>query len=204
MKKIKILLVTMLFACTANATVIADFSERDWMVAGDKSLTFDQSTGLEWLDLTVTLGKSILATEAMSLFGEFRWATNFEIEGLFDAVIYGSGTRVDTSPAALSAGGTFVSFFGNSDLAQGVSRGSPRTAASSNDLYGLGYVYNFSTNVRVVDPLTNCCWYEGTSASSVGAWLVRDIVVAVPAPSTLAIFALGLMGLASRRFKKQS
>jgi hypothetical protein len=31
-------------------------------------------------------------------------------------------------------------------------------------------------------------------------WLVTD----VPEPSTLAIFALGMIGLASRRFKKQS
>jgi hypothetical protein len=32
----------------------------------------------------------------------------------------------------------------------------------------------------------------------------RDVQVNVPEPSTLAIFGLGLMGLASRRFKKQS
>ncbi len=33
-------------------------------------------------------------------------------------------------------------------------------------------------------------------------WMVKK--VDVPEPSTLAIFALGLMGLASRRFKKQA
>jgi hypothetical protein len=32
----------------------------------------------------------------------------------------------------------------------------------------------------------------------------HDIVVDVPEPTTLAIFALGIMGLAARRFKKQS
>jgi len=33
---------------------------------------------------------------------------------------------------------------------------------------------------------------------------VREVVQTVPEPSTLAIFALGMIGLASRRFKKQS
>lgn len=39
-----------------------------------------------------------------------------------------------------------------------------------------------------------------------GTWLKRKAVSydEVPEPTTLAIFALGLMGLASRRFKKQS
>jgi hypothetical protein len=38
-------------------------------------------------------------------------------------------------------------------------------------------------------------------------WAVDNVVindnVSVPEPTTLAIFALGIMGLASRRFKKQ-
>jgi hypothetical protein len=34
-------------------------------------------------------------------------------------------------------------------------------------------------------------------------WAIRGTAVPVPEPSTLAIFALGIMGLASRRFKKQ-
>lgn len=42
--------------------------------------------------------------------------------------------------------------------------------------------------------------YDGHS--SLGAW--ATYTVDVPEPSTLVIFALGLMGLASRRFKKQS
>ena len=32
----------------------------------------------------------------------------------------------------------------------------------------------------------------------------QDVFTDVPEPSTLAIFALGIMGLASRKFKKQS
>jgi len=36
-----------------------------------------------------------------------------------------------------------------------------------------------------------------------GSFLVRSVIQKVPEPSTLAIFSLGMIGLASRRFKKQ-
>jgi hypothetical protein len=51
--------------------------------------------------------------------------------------------------------------------------------------------------------LTNAPRYDGLTdvqISYVANWGATE----VPEPSTLAIFALGLMGLASRRFKKQS
>jgi hypothetical protein len=59
---------------------------------------------------------------------------------------------------------------------------------------GIGKQYNSDTNFSGItfSPRT----WNGT---------VRyDVLTSVPEPSTLAIFALGLMGLASRRFKKQS
>jgi hypothetical protein len=43
---------------------------------------------------------------------------------------------------------------------------------------------------------------KSQSNDNSGMWVYRS--VAVPEPSTLAIFALGMIGLASRRFKKQS
>lgn len=53
---------------------------------------------------------------------------------------------------------------------------------------------------------------EDTGVNTGGAWVFDDFrltttddtVTSVPEPSTLAIFALGMIGLASRRFKKQS
>ena len=43
----------------------------------------------------------------------------------------------------------------------------------------------------------------GIPDQSLATWKVDTQGVDVPEPSTLAIFALGIMGLASRRFKKQ-
>jgi len=55
----------------------------------------------------------------------------------------------------------------------------------------LGYDYCCSTGVS-----TRAAWSEVLDISITGT-------TSVPEPSTLAIFALGIMGLASRRFKKQ-
>jgi hypothetical protein len=49
-----------------------------------------------------------------------------------------------------------------------------------------------------------CCDLDYNSGQdSWGQAFTIDVITAVPEPSTLAIFALGIMGLASRRFKKK-
>lgn len=64
-------------ASSTQASQITDLSERDWLNANDGLLTYDASTGLEWLDLTLTAGNSILETEVESFFGEFRWVVGW-------------------------------------------------------------------------------------------------------------------------------
>jgi hypothetical protein len=54
-------------------------------------------------------------------------------------------------------------------------------------------------------PAGSTLWDAGCGGSDVGLDLsISGSKVDVPEPSTLAIFALGMIGLASRRFKKQS
>jgi len=199
-----LVMITSAVVSSSNATLITDLSALDWLVAGDNKLTLDGTTGLEWLDVSETYGNSILNTEAESFFGEFRWATSLEIENLFDAVIVGTGYREESSSTVLSKATTFRSLFNGSNIniTQGVSRGSPHPTDSNR--YGLGYVLGTASNLRVqvADPSYNCCWLETSRSSNVGSWLVR--ASEIPEPGTLAIFALGMIGLASRRFKKQS
>jgi hypothetical protein len=47
-------------------------------------------------------------------------------------------------------------------------------------------------------------WGDNPNVSYFSFALIRDHATEVPEPTTLAIFALGMIGLASRRFKKQS
>jgi hypothetical protein len=184
----------------ANAGLITDLSEKDWLAVGDSLITYDSSTGLEWLDLSVTRGNSILQTEQESFYGSFRWATSTEIEALFDNVIGGVGFRSSANLDDVALGNEFLNLFSRStnNFAQGVSRGSPVPTLG----YGLGYVSTRTSSVTVNDPGSNCCWDETINRLNVGSWLVRR--ADIPEPSTLAIFAFGMIGLASRRFKKQS
>lgn len=189
----------LLIVCgAANAGLITELSERDWLSANDGLLTFDSSTRLEWLDLSVTRGNSILQTESEIFFGNFRWATSSEIEALLDKVFDGSLNRHTSNINIVMKGNEFVDLFSrdSSDYAQGLSRG----AISSSGTYGLGYVHAVSNYAWVADPLHNCCFTETNSNTRIGSWLVRTAVVSEP--STIIIFTIGIIGLGSRRFKK--
>jgi hypothetical protein len=67
--------------------VFASLLELDYVAgSGDKRLTFDSSSNLEWLDLTLTKGQSVVQVEAG--FGGyrangFRYATGVEVLDLF-------------------------------------------------------------------------------------------------------------------------
>jgi len=75
----------------ANATLVST----DLALPGDGLLTYDSATGLQWLDLTATLGKSV--NEVLGGYGGyidtgFRYATTAEVEQLYlDAGAIGIG-----------------------------------------------------------------------------------------------------------------
>jgi len=61
---------------------------------------------------------------------------------------------------------------------------------------GLSLAGSWTLSIQDTSPYPN----EGDDLIT---WAIRGTAQEVPEPSTLAIFALGIMGLASRRFKKQ-
>jgi len=71
---------------------------------------------------------------------------------------------------------------------------SDNSSEESGHIDRIGGKYYYTSNTTISGSLSNPTY---------GVALVRN-VAEVPEPSTLAIFALGMMGLASRRFKKQS
>lgn len=187
----------------ANATLISDLSARDWQSAGDNALTYDASTRLEWLDLSVTYGNSIIDTEAEDFFGEFRWASADEVANLLNSILFQEETVGNHSLDGMSRAVYFQSLLGQdyANYSQGISRGSPKDNVGTNIItYGLGFVQIHETRVRVLHPYTNCCALDTFSLDRVGSWLVRTATV--PEPSTLFIFVVGLLGITARKIKQ--
>jgi len=199
----------------ANAGLIE--VDYEGIAGADTAITFDTNTGLEWLDLTETNGISY--SNMLTLLGSgqqyegWRYANYGEVAAIFDyfslrsyangghALVQGSTEDIAIESFTQLFGDT-VGEYGNyygvlgilvDDLATPVAR---RGVYISGGINGT-YTYN-QTSINA------CCSHLATDIRMYfGSYLVRD-AQSVPEPSTLAIFALGVIGLASRRFKKQS
>lgn len=168
---------------------------------------------LEWLtwDETINLSRDDIENGINNTFiaDGWRYATRSEFEALFDSLWGGTleGWQSSNKDGAiwlnanldLSSSSWQDIAFGTSAECSGAScwahYNSSNTQGWFSDSYGLSVG---SDNIN-----TQTTTYRSVSASDVyiSSALVRSS--SVPEPSTLAIFALGIMGLASRRFKKQ-
>lgn len=83
MFKVK-LLSLILFAAALQSHAAAYFVATDWKNAGDGLATLDTSTGLEWLDLTQTKGKTIAQVQSQlpTLYAGWRLPTHDEVSTL--------------------------------------------------------------------------------------------------------------------------
>jgi hypothetical protein len=198
-------------SCLSNAGLITDH---------DGYVT-DSVTGWQWLDARFTDNMSyndvLASTTSGSLIG-WEIASTSEVLGLLlhqnNNVLIpttGTGYTWDTSIFSFKA---LVMMLGD--------------GSNYGDHAGYGYLNGMTTDISSYSnsagaPRTVQFGWHGhstyvnqgflrddswgpssytTTQSNTNTWLVKK--AEVPEPSTLAIFALGMIGLASRRFKKQS
>ncbi len=188
----------------ANAGIISGFHQTDGGKTVDLSslewLTWDQTNNISRDDIENGIGNTFLADG-------WRYAERSEFEALFDSLWGGraEGWQNSNQDGAswvktnLSVGlYTNAIAFGDSADCGGSSCWAHYNVNSTqgwfHDYYGL------STGIDSINNQTYS--YSSTSSASLSntSALVRSTTV--PEPSTLAIFALGIIGLASRRFKK--
>lgn len=182
-------------ACSLSQAALI---EADLNAVGDKLLTVDTSTGLEWLDVTATVGLNYFPAEATAYVTVqgFRHATQSEVSGLLAAFginDIGSDTVANLNPVKLAL--TYLGNLGSGEnhFLQGVYEFNGTNLAAN-----LLQVNPFSTdttgfgNLVQGSPVSKSHDYGGYTG--IGHYLVRD-VAPVPLPATLALFAMGLAGL---------
>jgi hypothetical protein len=212
---------------SANAELIST----DWKNTGDGLATLDESTGIEWLDLTQTDGMSIDAAESLlsSTFAGWRLPTRTEVTQLminaFPSQTYmqGTGYYTATNTTADNEVDNFSQLFGitysNStlDYSMGIFKNNPGENYSviysgvrdrrSDEHVGfyLNQYFNNDTNAAASHLGVYLVSDGGTTLSSINDPSLNannaNAPASVPLPATAALLGFGLLGFGARRKK---
>lgn len=184
-----------MFAHPASAALL----EIDLNALGDGLITRDTSTGLDWLDLTATLGKSYNEVDAG--FGGFidqgfSFATESQVRALY--------TEAGIAQIGASTASNFEGVLLLQDL-----MGVTASPGLNGGIFSQGYA-----ELDVFDPVATSSgilqWFPGfpEAGADVGATVEKDLGLAsfgsylvrpIPEPSTALFLAAGLAALAARR-----
>lgn len=119
----KLLVIATLTAGLISTQASAAFVTTDWKIVGDKSATLDTDTGLEWLNLSNTVGKSVNEIESMleTDYVGWRLPNRSEVRSLivrfFDLE---ASEEVNTGATSRENADRFKSLFGNGENAVGL------------------------------------------------------------------------------------
>jgi len=184
--------------------------------------TFDTDTGLEWLNLTETLGMSV--NDLPSGLGLSGWelATTDDVALLFIA----AGLAVPTPPPIstflsvdLDVTNALMTLFGctsrcgtGNDLMAGIMLASIDHGFTYeiSDLRLNGVVGDEIFPARLIFDVVSNSRGADFSGPGVGLYLVRDVAegpagpIPVPEPSTLALLGLGIAGIGLTRRRKKT
>lgn len=210
--------ITFFVLAASSLSVQATIVSLDWQSSGDGKLTYDNVSGLEWLDLTETTNTSYNQMLAQinspgDLYSSFRYATSAELDqlvqqfnltttnmlysgfsnGIADLSGYLGITAFESPPGTAGYPGTgFYGFIGDLTLEN----------YPWQDYRGTIGMYN-STTCQIGDCYAVEISYTlpDNAAEMYGHFLVRDATV-VPIPAAAWLFGSGLICLAGIKRKK--
>lgn len=181
-------------------------------IVNNDSYTTDTASGLDWLDLTATLGKTYFQVDALLGVGKTYEGWSFATQGQLDTLAFnytslGSESAINnsTNPNLFDGliamlGQTFTgntsTIYGSMGLLSDIAFTSTRVVGSF-ERYNANPVYGAYTQA------------SSTGKSTVGSFLVRattyspTVVSSVPEPQTYGMFLIGiaLLGFAAKRRK---
>lgn len=191
---------------SASHAALVSQSDASW---GVDSITLDDITGLQWLDLNLStnISYNAMLTEQGSggLYDGFRYATASEVETLFnDAGVpdVNSSTLANTAPALalINIMGATRNFRGAIEIF-----GITGTTTESGVTSGIvDHSYNGGVAFYDVNVVTGPVYGLDYSDASIGNWLVADSVAQVPLPASWLFFsaALGMLGWCKRKINR--
>ena len=193
-----------LFFSILSAQAYSTIIDRDWY-------TEDTISGLDWMDITETSGKSFdYVSTQFGLSGDyagFRYATKVELlQFLVNADVPDVHTPSSFSMERWNAIDDLLTLIGynESDFMHIRATGftGDETFVSGTTEYipsfALSVWYDTHPNGEWSWISTQGGYVSSTESSNIGSWLVRDI----PEPSILALFSLGVLSFAFTRRKK--
>lgn len=225
MRKLSATLALSLLGISFPASTHAALITRDFAAgSGDALLTYDSDTGLEWLDATITDGRSFTEVKAgwggWTTTSGFRYATMAELRGLFVSAgvtpnfsydtysTPGDVTYVDRIIALTRLlGSTFIYEDEDSPMQRRSVMGFVADDYSDNpDYAGFGryadigfYQLGWTTYAWARDGSSTQVRRSG-HYGELGSFLVRESVITpVPEPKTLALSGLALLALLAVR-----
>jgi hypothetical protein len=214
-KFIKFMLAGIFIACShlANAGLI---KATDMVtVGGTEWAKTELFSGLGWNLINVQCPTGVCtATSSLNGFDMdgWIWASSDEVENMLNTfttagdIVLGDTTRYTEFDSAWAP--AIIGAFGPTGIFP------PReqiTAFTSSEVRGYGHIVDivdaevakYYDDSPFEDTIKSGAKNKLNTSAYYGAFFYK-IPTVVPEPSTLAIFALGMIGLASRRFKKQS
>ena len=210
MKKKKLTLLTTAILIGSIGTVNASLISQDLSAQGDGLLTYDSTTGLSWLDLTQTVGKTY--NEVLAGFGGFttslgfRYATEIEFSKLLTDADITEGVSNTNDVTNINNTMRLINFFGvlttDGHTYQSIGYISDPSSLGQGD-HALGElaVNDIGRYVALSSVVVNSSFQQANQGVT-GSFLVKEQASSVPEPTTMLLVGTGLAWFVGAKIKK--
>lgn len=179
----------------ASTVANAELVNSDWLTVGDGLSVYDETSGLTWLDLSVTQGMSY--NDAGDIVNA-RYATWSELETLVN-LFFGKDLNTINGPTEENTGLVFdwINLFGTTTDDNFQSNG---YIGRANGTLSDFQVYNTGSYAHIWQANDNMSMVNGMSAF--GSYMIVEASepnTEVPVPASLSLFALVMAAFGARR-----